>query len=234
MIEAGQGQGYNYRQLAEEIGGVLQAAAETAEKMQEEACLQAERLRGEAEEQLRTACAEARRILDEARMEADMVRAEAEWQAQEIVAHARRQAAERMAGADDRLAEVDKVEGRVLDRLAGVGQVLADALATLRSGAAASAAAAAIPSEPYEPQLPAADTDPDAPSAKVYFVEFPPNGAIAEDTGEADDPAPADEPAEIVLSDEPGASLFTTDEERSEWGPPGELPAWWTRGGAQG
>ena len=238
MIEAGQaqGQGHNYRQLAEEIGAVLQAAAETAEKMQEEACLQAERIRGEAEEQLRTACAEARRILDEARMEADMLRAEAEWQAQEIVAHARRQAAERLAGADTRMAEVEKVEGRVLDRLAGVGQVLADSLATLRSGAAESAAAAAMAHEPYEPQLPGADADPDAhpdaPSAKVYFVEFPPNGAAAP-AAEADDPAPADR-AEVVLSDEPGASLFTTDEERSEWAPSSELPAWWTRGGAQG
>jgi hypothetical protein len=244
MDVAGHGQGHNYRQLAEEIGEVLSAAAETAEKMQEEACLQAERIRGEAEEQLRTACAEARRILDEARMEADMLRAEAEWQAQEIVAHARRQAAERIAGADSRMAEVEKVESRVLDRLDGVGQVLADSLATLRSGATESAAAAAAPYEPYEPQLPPADADADAdaPSAKVYFVEFPPNGAADPIAGEASDPDPADpadvadvaDPVEIVLSDEPGASLFTTDEERSEWGPPSELPAWWTRGGAQG
>src|SRR5690349_7364234 len=157
MEMAGQGQ-HNYRQLAEEIGEVLQAAAETAEKMQEDAQLQAERIRAEAEEQLRTACGEARRIVDEARMEADMLRAEAEWQSQEIVAHARRQAAERMAGADTRLAEVEQVEGRVLDRLAGVGQLVADALATLRTGAADRAAAP--PAEPYEPQLPpAADDD---------------------------------------------------------------------------
>jgi hypothetical protein len=219
--------------LAEEIGAVLQAAAETAEKMQEDARLQAERLQGEADEQLRTACAEARRILDEARMEADMVRAEAEWQAQEIVAHARRQAAERIAGADTRLAEVEKIEGRVLDRLAGVGQVLADSLAVLRSGAAEAAAAAAEPYEPYEPELPSDDAD--TPSAKVYFVEFPPAGADPAELAGSADPAGADDfGAEIVLSDQPGASLFSDDAERCEWAPPTDLPAWWTRGGAQG
>src|SRR5436309_4479712 len=74
MMEAA-GQGYGYRQLAEEIGAVLQAAAETAEKMQDDARLQAERLQEEAEDQHRSACAEARRIVDEARMEADMLRA---------------------------------------------------------------------------------------------------------------------------------------------------------------
>jgi len=228
MMEAA-GQGYGYRQLAEEIGAVLQAAAETAEKMQEDARLQAERLQGEAEDQHRSACAEARRILDEARMEADMLRAEAEWQAQEIVAHARRQAAERLAGADTRLAEVEKVEGRVIDRLAGVGQVLADALATLRSGAA-EGVAAGHPYEPCEPQIPSDDTE--APSAKVYFVEFPPAGADADASTEATERA--DGSAEIVLSDQPGASLFSDDVERSEWVPPSDLPAWWTRGGAQG
>ena len=62
-------------------------------------------------------------------MEADMIRAEAEWQAQEIIAQARRHAAERIAGADSRLAELNQAENRVMDRLAGVGQVLAEALA---------------------------------------------------------------------------------------------------------
>ena len=225
MELAGQG---TYRQLAEEIGGVLQAAAETAEKMQDDARLQAERLQEEAEDQHRSACAEARRIVDEARMEADMLRAEAEWQAQEIVAHARRQAAERIAGADNRLADVEKAEGRVLDRLAGVGQVLADALAALRSGAVQTAAVSGQPYEPYEPELPSDDAD--APSAKVYFVEFPPGGGAAPAPADAD----PDGPAEIILSDQPGASLFSDEAERSEWAPPVELPTWWTRGGAQG
>ena len=90
--------GHGYRQLAEEIGQVLQAAAETAEKMQEEGRAEATRIRAEAEAELRNAYAEGRRILDEARMEADMVRAEAEWQSQEILAQARRQAAERLTG----------------------------------------------------------------------------------------------------------------------------------------
>jgi hypothetical protein len=212
---AGQG---SYRQLAEEIGTVLQAAAETAEKMQDDARAQAARVRDEAEEQLRTACSEARRILDEARMEADMVRAEAEWQSQEIIAQARRTAAEHLAGADTRLADVEQAESRVIDRLAGVGQVLAESLAALRRPADTTAAAEAAPD------------DTDSPTAKVYFVEFPP---MAQPIPETVDPEPTD--TEIVLSDSPGASLFTDDGERSEWAAPSEdLPAWWTRGGAQG
>jgi hypothetical protein len=233
MIEfAAQGK---YRQLAEEIGKVLQAAAETADKMQEDARLDAARIRAEAETELRTACAEGRRILDEARMEADVLRGEAEWQSQEIIAQARRQAAERLAAADARLAEMEKAENRVLDRLAGVGQVLTDALATLREGTTEATPAAIDPAD-----------DADSPTAKVYFVEFPPADAAA--PAEAADPAgtpiaassdadagadPAAE-QEVVLTENPAASLFHTDEERSEWAPPGELPAWWTRGGAQG
>jgi hypothetical protein len=234
------GNAHNYRQLADEIGEVLQAAAETADKMQEKARAEADRLqeqaraeadriRSEAEEQLRTTCGEARRIVDEARMEADMIRAEADWQAQEIVAQARHQAAERLAGADTRLAEVEKAEGRVLDRLAGVGQVLADVMAGLRTAADGGSAA---PSELPNPEIPADDSD--APTAKVYFVEFPPGGAAAPAADEAAvDAEPADGP-EIVLDDNPGASLFSDDQERSEWAPPTELPTWWTRGGAQG
>src|SRR5581483_10418925 len=84
--------GQSYRQLAEEIGAVLQAAAKTAEKIQAEAHADAARLRAEAEADRRAACEEGRRILDEARMEADMVRAEAAWQAQETLAQAGRQA----------------------------------------------------------------------------------------------------------------------------------------------
>ncbi|MDQ1490693.1 MAG: hypothetical protein QOJ23_3207 [Actinomycetota bacterium] len=220
---AGQG---SYRQLAEEIGTVLQAAAETAEKMQDDARAQAARVRDEAEEQLRTACTEARRILDEARMEADMVRAEAEWQSQEIIAQARRTAAEHLAGADTRLADVEQAESRVIDRLAGVGQVLAESLAALRRPADTKAAAAPTGADTAE----AAPDDTDSPTAKVYFVEFPPMAQPIPETG---DPAPTD--TEIVLSDSPGASLFADDGERSEWAPPSEdLPAWWTRGGAQG
>lgn len=213
MEMAGQG---NYKQLAEEIGEVLQAAAETAEKMLEDARGEAARIRGEAETDRRSAYAEGRRILDEARMEADMVRAEAEWQAQEIIAQARRQAAERIEGADNRLAEMAQAETRVMDRLAGVGQVLADALASLREGPsipATSGSPIEVPDVPEE--------DPDRPSAKVYFVEFPPPAPVADGSGEGG--------TEIVLTD--GASLFHSDEERSEWAPPSdELPAWWTRG----
>ena len=65
-------------------------------------------------------------------MEADMLRAEAQWQSQEVLAQARRQAAERMTGANTRLANLEQAESRVLDRLAGVGQFLADTLATIR------------------------------------------------------------------------------------------------------
>jgi hypothetical protein len=230
--------GRGYRQLAEEIGEVLQAAAETAEKMQEEARAEAARIRAEADAELRNAYAEGRRILDEARMEADMVRAEAEWQAQEIVAQARRQAAERITGADSRLATIEESENRVMDRLAGVGQMVADALATIREGQRSSAAATAdvvietpeLP-ERYDSGVTAGDSA-DQPTAKVYFVEFPP----------AAPPAPAAQPVEAlpapesdtVPSENPDASLFDSDEERSEWAPPPELPTWWTRGGAQG
>ena len=41
------------------------------------------------------------------------------------------------------------------------------------------------------------------------------------------------DPPRFVLSENPGPSLFNSYEEHSEWAPPGELPAWWTRGGAQ-
>jgi hypothetical protein len=216
----------SYRQLAEEIGEVLQAAAETAEKIQDDARAEATRIRDDAEEQLRTACTEARRILDEARMEADMVRAEAEWQSQEIIAQARRTVAERLAGADTRLAEVEQAESRVLDRLAGVGQVLADSLAALREPVAATTGT----DIEIDVDAAAAD-DHDSPTAKVYFVEFPPMAPPAPGTV---DPGPVDDADEIVLSASPGASLFADDGERSEWSPPSDLPAWWTRGGVQG
>ena len=170
MELAGQG---NYRQLAEEIGEVLQAAAETAEKMQEDARVEAARIRAEAEAELRIAYAEGRRILDDARMEADMLRAEAEWQAQEIIAQARRHAAERMAGADTRLADLEKAESRVLDRLAGVGQVLADTLATLREGRRRQRCLLADDRRPRRPRRRRRRRR-DQPTGKVYFVEFPP------------------------------------------------------------
>ena len=232
MMElAGQG---SYRQLAEEIGEVLSAAAETAEKMQEDARLEAARIRASAEADRRSAYADGRRILDEARMEADMIRAEAEWQAQEIVAQARRQAAERIAGADTRIADLTKTETEVMDHLAGVAQMLAESMATLRDGAADRAA----PPSPMtfdEPVIPERDAEPvaeaDEPTAKVYFVEFPPMAPVETAYG-----PPAPEPVEeIVLPDASEVSLFQSEEERSEWAPPAdELPTWWTRGSVQG
>jgi hypothetical protein len=237
LMELAGGQS-NYRQLAEEIGEVLQAAAETAEKMQEDAHGEAARIRAEAEAELRAAYAEGRRVLDEARMEADMLRAEAEWQGQEIIAQARRHAAERQAGADSRLADLERVENRVLDRLAGVGQVLADSLATLREGPAIGDIAATPATMSADAADPAnanaddagADDDGDHPTGKVYFVEFPPYATPAGASAYADPEADR----EIVLTESPGASLFADDQERSEWAPPSDLPTWWTRGGAQG
>jgi hypothetical protein len=227
------GQGNNYRQLAEEIGEVLQAAAETAEKMQDDARVDAARIRAEAEADRRSAYADGRRILDEARMEADMVRAEAEWQAQELIAQARRQAAERIAGADTRLAELNQAENRVMDHLAGVGQVLAEAMAVLRDGSSDSAVRASAPAsgESADPAASDADDEADHPTAKVYFVEFPP-AAPADPTPATADTS-VDPEAEIVLTD--GSSLFQSEEEHSEWAPPaGDLPTWWTRDGVQG
>ena len=233
LMELAGGQA-NYRQLAEEIGEVLQAAAGTAEKMQEDARVEAARIRAEAEAELRVAYTEGRRVIDDARMESDMLRAEAEWQSQEIIAQARRHAAERMADADNRLAELQKVESRVLDRLAGVGQVLADALAGLREGPTIGDIACSPPM--------AAGTDADGaddadhPTGKVYFVEFPPYATPAPPPPVTAPPVDHDPEAEreIILSDSPGPSLFVDDEERSEWAPPSsDLPTWWTRG-AQG
>ena len=226
----------SYRQLAEEIGEVLQAAAETAEKMQDEARAEAERIRAAAEAELRNAYAEGRRILEEARMEADMLRAEAQWQTQEVLAQARRQAADRMSGANSRLANLEQAESRVLDRLAGVGQLVADTMAAIREGRS-EAAAAGIGADMPEielPEIPArtedeSDDRPDQPSAKVYFVEFPPPAtptATPEPEYESD--------TEIVLTENPDASLFNNERERSEWAPPPEMPTWWIRGGAQG
>ena len=242
----------SYRQLAEEIGEVLQAAAETAEKMQEDARAEADRIRAEAEAELRTAYAEGRRILEEARMEADMLRAEAQWQSQEVLAQARRQAAERMTGANTRLANLEQAESRVLDRLAGVGQFLADTLATIREGRREAAAAIADTDLPEIPDIPQhaddaddADDSADQPIGKVYFVEFPPPAPAM--------PTPRPEPDESYSDDSdtdchsgghprtpgevtenPAASLFNSDRERSEWAPPPEMPTWWIRGGAQG
>jgi multidrug efflux pump subunit AcrA (membrane-fusion protein) len=227
MELAGQG---SYRQLADEIGEVLQAAAETAEKMQEEARVQAARIRAEAEAELRTAYADGRRILEEARMEADMLRAEAEWQSQEILAQARRQAAERMAGANTRLADLEQAETRVLDRLAGVGQLVADTLATLREGQRDAAPASFDIDIPDIPD--AADDSADQPTAKVYFVEFPPLAPTAPEPAAVE--SPPDPETDIVVTESPGASLFNCERERSEWAPPAEMPTWWTRDGAQG
>ena len=234
MELAGQG---SYRQLAEEIGEVLSAAAETAEKMQEDARVEAARIRASAEADRRNAYADGRRILDEARMEADMVRAEAEWQAQEIVAQARRQAAERMAGANTRIADLTKTETEVMDHLARVAQMLAESMATLRQRAADTAETASTMTF-ADPVIPERDAETNAaavaadePTAKVYFVEFPPMTPV-----EIASPEPAPEPAEeIVLTDAAEVSLFQSDAERSEWAPPAdELPTWWTRGSVQG
>jgi len=238
MELAGQG----YRQLAEEIGGVLQAAAETAEKMQEEARAEAVRIRAEAEVELRNAYAEGRRILDEARMEADMVRAEAEWQAQEVLAQARRQAAERMAGANTRLAEIEQAESRMLDRLAGVGQLLADTMASIREGQREAARVLPDVDVPDIPEAGPAVDSADEPSAKVYFVEFPPPAPPVPEPVPVDSYADAAEDRDSgghprdpgVVTETPGASLFNSDRERSEWAPPPEMPTWWTRGNAQG
>lgn len=220
--------GQSYRALADEIGAVLQAAAETAEKMQGDAQAEAARLRAGAEAEVRTACEEGRRILDEARMEADMVRAEAEWQAQEILAQARRQAAERLAGADARLVEMEQAQNRVLDRLAGVSQVLADALGTLRESPAGTGSPPDQAADDEEPD------DADTPTAKVYFVEFPPAAAAEPAPMEAPITAGPEAETEIVLPETADASLAATADDRSEWSPPLEIPAWWTRGGAQG
>lgn len=235
----------SYRQLAEEIGEVLQAAAETAEKMQEEARAEADRIRADAEVELRNAYAEGRRILEEARMEADMLRAEAQWQSQEVLAQARRQAAERMTGANTRLATLEQAESRVLDRLAGVGQLLADTLATIREGQRETAAAIAdgdVPEIPEIPEIPVhvddvddVDDSADQPIGKVYFVEFPPPAPVMPTPMPQPEPEDYSDPeVEIVLTENPGASLFNSDRERSEWAPPPDMPTWWTRDGAQG
>jgi hypothetical protein len=230
--------GHGYRQLAEEIGEVLQAAAETAEKMQEDARAEAARIREQAEAELRTAYAEGRRILDEARIEVDMMRAEAEWQSQEILAQARRQAAERMAGANTRLNDIELAEARVLDRLAGVGQILSDTMAVLRDHERDTAL-----TPPDVPDIPgdgSAD-DSEGPSAKVYFVEFPTPAPPAPEPATVDsDPAPDSDcdsgghPRAPGIVTETADSLFDSNRERSEWAPPPEMPTWWTRDGAQG
>ena len=130
------------------------------------------------------------------------IRAEAEWQSQEIVAQARRTAAERLAGADTRLAEVEQAESRVLDRLAGVGQTVADSLAALR--------------EPVGTATPAAtEVEIDVDAAAADDADSPGQGllrgvpAMAPSAPETVDPGPADDDDdEIVLSATPGASLF--------------------------
>jgi vacuolar-type H+-ATPase subunit E/Vma4 len=233
--------GHGYRQLAEEIGEVLQAAAETAEKMQEDARAEAARIREEAEAELRTAYAEGRRILDEARMEADMVRAEAEWQSQEVLAQARRQAAERMAGANTRLNDIELAEARVLDRLAGVGQILSDTMAVLRDSERDTALTPSDVDVPGTPEGWSADDDAEGPSAKVYFVEFPTPAPPAPEPAAVDsDPDPESDcdsgghPRAPGIHTETADSLVDSDRERSEWAPPPDMPTWWTRDGAQG
>jgi len=123
----------------------------------------------------------------------------------------------------------------VLDRLAGVGQVLADALAALRNGAAETAAASA--GEPYEPQLPA--DDPEAPSAKVYFVEFPPAAAPPpDDATDADATDIKRRRHRRRHRDRPQRPRRRQPLQRRRRalrvGTPVELPTWWTRDGAQG
>ena len=82
--------------------------------------------------------------------------------------------------------EVEKAESRVIDRLAGVGQVLADAMAALRERPADTAAA-------LHPEAPSGD-DADSPTAKVYFVEFPAAAPPAETPPVAPAPAGAVDP----------------------------------------
>jgi hypothetical protein len=104
--------------------------------------------------------------------------------------------------------------------------VLADALATLRESPAGTGGSAIADA--------ADEAEADTPTAKVYFVEFPP-AAPAETPASVEPPVsagPAAEP-EIVLPETGDAGLFQSEEERSEWAPPMEIPTWWTRGGAQ-
>ena len=124
------------------------------------------------------------------------------------------------------------MENRVLDRLAGVGQVLADSLARLREGPAIGDIAVTPATMQADAAAPdGADDDDDNgdhPTGKVYFVEFPPYATPAGPSAYADPEAER----EIVLTETPGASLFADDQERSEWAPPmAELPTWWTRDG---
>jgi hypothetical protein len=143
-----------------------------------------------------------------------------------------------MAGANTRLAELEQAETRVLDRLAGVGQLLADTMATLREGQREAAVPFTDCDIPEVPEM--ADTTDDGddradqPSAKVYFVEFPPLAPAAPMPQPADSYRDPEPESEIVLTETPGASLFNSDRERSEWAPPPDMPTWWTRDGAQG
>jgi hypothetical protein len=130
----------------------------------------------------------------------------------------------------------------VLDRLAGVGQFLADTLATIREGRREAAAAIADGDLPEIPEIPQhagdaddADDSADQPIGKVYFVEFPPPApAMTTPKSEPDESYSDDSDTEIVLTENPEASLFNSDRERSEWAPPPEMPTWWIRGSVQG
>jgi len=126
-----------------------------------------------------------------------------------------------------------------------VSQVLAEALATLReSPAGTGPSAGATASSPAAFAATTADADADTPTAKVYFVEFPPAAAAVPAAPPeapmepripaAPAPEPASEDTEIVLPETAEASLFRSDEERTDWTPPMDIPTWWTRGGAQG
>lgn len=148
--------GVAYKEFAGELGGVLQKAAESAERIQRDAVEEAERMRAEVEAEVREtqaaveraragaeteadqirreALAEAKHIVETARQEAESLSELTERETQELLAATQREVGERLDVAEARVEQLRVAERSLIDRLREATALVQDAMAGRHRG----------------------------------------------------------------------------------------------------
>jgi DivIVA domain-containing protein len=143
--------GIAYKEFAGELGGVLQKAAESADRIQREAVEEAERMRAEVEAEVRAtqaaversragaeneadqirqeALAEAKHLVETARQEADQLHELTERETQEQLSAATREITERLNSAEARVEQLRVAERALIERLREATALVQDAMA---------------------------------------------------------------------------------------------------------
>jgi DivIVA domain-containing protein len=148
--------GVAYKEFAGELGGVLQKAAESAERIQREAMEEAERMRSEVEQEVREtqaaversragaeteadqirreALAEAQHVVETARQETDQLHEMTERETQELLAATQREITERLDAAEARVEQLRVAERALIERLREATALVQDAMAGRHRG----------------------------------------------------------------------------------------------------